>query len=271
MKKAPQEKHAPPLSNPGEPTRILFPADGPDLNATIGDRLGTAPYLLIVDLETMDVKALPNPGAAGGRGGGTQAVILAVQARIQMVVTGYCSPSVSQMLTSQGIRVIQNARGTVSEWIQRNATLETHFSGKERTSWKKALSLSARQFFGIIPLLLGVIGLIGLFNTFVPRHLLLSIFSGKNGWNTVWGAGLGSVLAGNPINSYIIGGSLLRNGVSLAAVTAFMVAWVSVGLIQLPFEAGTLGGRFALLRNVLSFFMAIGIAYLTVLFMGWPR
>ncbi len=255
-----------------EPTRILFSSDGPGLNAKISDRLGTAPYFLIVNRNTLDIKAVSNPGAAGGRGGGSQAVIRAVENRVQMVVTGYCSPPVAQMLSAQGIQVVQNARGTVSEWIQRfQATPEIRPSETDRVMWQAALSLSARQFAGILPLILGVIGLIGLLNVFVPRHLLRAIFSERNGWNTVLGAALGSVLAGNSINSYIIGGSLLRSGVGLAAVTAFMVAWVSVGLIQLPVEAGTLGRRFAVLRNVLSFLMAIGIAYLIPLFMGWPR
>lgn len=48
---------------------------------------------------------------------------------------------------------------------------------------------------------------------------------------------LGSILAGNPITSYIIGGELLNEGISLVAVTAFLASWGTVGIIQLPAES----------------------------------
>jgi len=82
------------------------------------------------------------------------------------------------------------------------------------------------------------------------------------------GAVFGSILAGNPINSYIIGGELLRNGVSLFAVTAFIVAWVTVGVIQFPAESMMLGKRFAAVRNLTSFILCIIIAVVTVFSLG---
>ncbi|GAG00736.1 unnamed protein product, partial [marine sediment metagenome] len=79
------------------------------------------------------------------------------------------------------------------------------------------------------------------------------------------GAIFGSVSSGNPIISYIIGGELLDQGVSLIAVTAFILAWVTVGIIQLPAESLMLGKRFAITRNILSFITALIISILTVL------
>jgi hypothetical protein len=100
-------------------------------------------------------------------------------------------------------------------------------------------------------------------------HLILtSIFSGNVALDTLWGACFGSIFAGNPINSYIIGGELLKYGVSLFAVTAFIVTWVTVGLVQLPAEIAAFGKRFALLRNGLSFLLAIPVAIVTVLILN---
>ena len=82
--------------------------------------------------------------------------------------------------------------------------------------------------------------------------------------DTLIGTLIGSISAGNPITSYIIGGELLNKGVSLFAVTAFIVAWVTVGIIQYPAEADMLGKRFAILRNVFSFMLAILVAIVTV-------
>ncbi len=61
---------------------------------------------------------------------------------------------------------------------------------------------------------------------------------------------------------------MLQAGVSLVAVTAFLVAWVTVGLVQFPAEAILLGRRFALRRNLLSFFFSILVALATVALLG---
>ena len=123
----------------------------------------------------------------------------------------------------------------------------------------------ALKSFGVmVPVLLGVILLIGLFKTYITPELISSVFTGNLFQDTLLGSVFGSVSAGNPITSYIIGGELLKEGVSLFAVTAFIAAWVTVGVIQLPAEASILGKRFALARNVLSFIFAILVAIATV-------
>jgi hypothetical protein len=60
----------------------------------------------------------------------------------------------------------------------------------------------------------------------------------------------------------------LKKGVSLFAVTAFMVAWVTAGLIQYPAEMQALGKRFAMLRNLFSIILAIVVSILTVITVG---
>lgn len=101
--------------------------------------------------------------------------------------------------------------------------------------------------------------------SYYSDRLLASIFSGNTFLDTLWGACFGSILAGNPINSYVIGGELLKYNISLFAVTALIVTWVTVGLVQLPAEIAALGKKFALLRNGLSFVLSIPIAIVTVL------
>jgi uncharacterized membrane protein YraQ (UPF0718 family) len=128
-------------------------------------------------------------------------------------------------------------------------------------TFKKTL----KSFGVMLPVLLGVILLIGLFKTYITPDLISSIFKGKLLQDTFIGSLIGSISAGNPISSFIIGGELLKEGVSLFAVTAFIVAWVTVGIIQLPAEASILGKRFALTRNFISFVFAIIVAIATVL------
>jgi len=47
-------------------------------------------------------------------------------------------------------------------------------------------------------------------------------------------------------------------------VTAFIIAWVTVGVIPLLAEAVMMGWRFSIRRNVVAFFMAMVLAWLTV-------
>ncbi|NIA23845.1 MAG: hypothetical protein GWP03_06795 [Proteobacteria bacterium] len=129
-----------------------------------------------------------------------------------------------------------------------------------RKSAKKAL----KSILFATPIITGVIILIGLFNALFPKRYLTMIFRHNIFADPLIGATLGSVFAGNPINSYIIGGELLKQGISLVAVTAFIVSWVTVGFVSLPGEMLFLGKKFAILRNVLAFIFSIIIAIVVV-------
>lgn len=128
-----------------------------------------------------------------------------------------------------------------------------------------SLMNALKNFGSTLPLLLGVILLLGLFRTFISKQMIQSVFTGELLRDTLIGAVIGSISAGNPITSYIIGGELLKEGINLFAVTAFIVTWVTVGIVQFPAEAAILGKKFALARNVLSFILAILVSVATVM------
>jgi uncharacterized membrane protein YraQ (UPF0718 family) len=115
-----------------------------------------------------------------------------------------------------------------------------------------------------IPTLLGVVLLLGLFLACVSKQFIASVFTGELFHDTVIGSAIGSIAAGNPISSYIIGGELMKGGVSLFAITAFIVTWVTVSIVQFPAEAAFLGKRFAVIRNSLGFILAIFVSIATV-------
>lgn len=260
--------------------KIVISAEGTDLASNVAHRLGLSPYLLIVDTETMDFKALPNPGATSQPGAGVRVVVLAVGEGVEVVLTGYCGPAVYNQLVSNGIKVITGIGGIVEEAIDkykagdfsRGLAVE---EGKgqvtryiNRDVLVRALRSSAKQFANILPILISVVLCIGLFDAFVSEEALASIFSGNVVLDTLWGACFGSILVGNPISSYVIGSALLNHNVSLFAVTALIITWVTVGLVQLPAEVASLGLRFALLRNILCLILAIPVAILTVILLN---
>ncbi len=116
-----------------------------------------------------------------------------------------------------------------------------------------------------LPVLVGVILLIAWVINAIPPYFYNKFFTGNNIIDSFLGSLIGSVAAGNPTSSYIIGMELLKQNVGLVAVTAFIISWVTVGVVQFPAEALLLGKKFALIRNTVSFFSAIIISILTVL------
>ena len=121
------------------------------------------------------------------------------------------------------------------------------------------------MFMGMLPIILGVMLLTGLLVKVVPADSVAHWFGGNDLVDAFLGAAAGSISAGHPLTSYVLGGEFLTQGVSLVAVTAFLISWVTVGSIQLPAEALMLGWRFALLRNLVCFVFSILIAVLTVI------
>ncbi|MFW5991076.1 MAG: hypothetical protein ACOCQX_02495 [Candidatus Nanoarchaeia archaeon] len=129
-------------------------------------------------------------------------------------------------------------------------------------SIKAASGKSLKSLFGMLPILVGVVFLIGAIKTIVPAKMYASVFGHSAFLDSVFGSAIGSIMAGNPITSYVLGGEFLAEGVSLLAVTAFIVAWVTVGIVQLPAESAAFGKKFAIIRNIMCFIFAILIAAL---------
>lgn len=134
----------------------------------------------------------------------------------------------------------------------------------DRSRFNRAITKATRQLIKILPFLTGILLLVSLISVCITTFDYSSVFTGNELVDSFIGAILGSISIGNPMTSYIIGGELLKSGISLIAVTSFIVAWVTVGVIQLTYEMNMLGKRFAILRNILAFISTIIVAVVTV-------
>jgi len=248
--------------------KIAVPAVAPDLDAQLDRRLGRCAFLLVVDPETMAFEALP--GSSSGSARGVAMVVTALQKEVNVILARYLSPRLATTLRENGVEVVTGATGTVRDAI--SSYLSTGEGKREDSVGPShivsALSRSLHQLGAMLPTLAGVVLLIGLFKTFVSKELLASLFSGNVVTDTLWGACFGSILAGNAVNSYVIGKGLLDTGVGLAGVTAFIFTWVSVGLVQLPMEISALGARFAVVRTVAAFALSVPVAVCTAFLVG---
>jgi predicted Fe-Mo cluster-binding NifX family protein len=243
-----------------------------------------ADHLLVVETEDMSFEAVPGPPRSSGPGAGIMAVSLVVNMGARVILVGHVAPHIADTLKKQGIDVVTQVTGTVSEAVSRYLEAGTkqdeadadaapatgapmEVSSPAETPWARALKQGLRQFYALLPRLVGVVLLLGLVRGLVSQEALFALFPGHVFLDSLWGATLGSVLAGNPVNSYVIARGLLDAGVGLAAVTALMLSWVGVGVIQMPAESAALGIRFTLVRNLAGFVMAVVLSF-GVIF--WP-
>jgi len=133
---------------------------------------------------------------------------------------------------------------------------------------KQSAQKAVKGLWMAFPMILGTVLLISLISAIIPKSFYTTVFSQNSFLDSFIGSLIGSISAGNPITSYIFGGEMLSQGVGLIAVTAFLVSWVTMGIIQLPAESAILGKKFAILRNVTAFVFAIIVAIITVLILG---
>jgi uncharacterized membrane protein YraQ (UPF0718 family) len=128
---------------------------------------------------------------------------------------------------------------------------------------KKSIYDSGKNLLNAIPLIIAFLLLISFISQIFTKEFYVSIFT-ESFLDVLIGSLIGSISAGAPIISYIIGGEMIKQGVSLFAVTAFIISWVSVGVLSFPIEAHYLGKKFSFIRNSLSFIFSIIIALITV-------
>lgn len=136
---------------------------------------------------------------------------------------------------------------------------------KSGSSLKHSLLKSSRSLLRAFPLILGVVILMGLFRAYIPTVTIKNLFRGNVIVDTLAGAVAGSIFAGHSSTSYILGGELFRDGISLFAVLAFIIAWDTIGLTQMPLEISYFGKKFTILRNIFCFIFSILVAVFVTL------
>jgi len=138
---------------------------------------------------------------------------------------------------------------------------------KDRERTRKALLVGYRSFVGLIPSLLGMTGLVGLILALIPPDLLANLFRshGIAGFVMIFLAGA-IVTMPAPV-AFPLAGSLLKLGASLPALAAFITTLTMVGIVTAPMEMAYFGRRFTVVRQSLSFVLAITIGILMGVFL----
>ena len=85
--------------------KIILSTASTELDSAIDPRFGRGAYLLVVDTETMQLKAHPNPGVHASGGAGIQAAQFAAEQKAQAAISGDFGPNAYNALKAAGIRM----------------------------------------------------------------------------------------------------------------------------------------------------------------------
>jgi len=115
---------------------------------------------------------------------------------------------------------------------------------------------------GMLPGMVGIIMLLGLVLSAIPKGALADLFKfhGIAGFALI--SLVGAVLTMPAPIAFSLAGSLLKRGVSPSALAAFITTLTMVGTITAPMEIRCFGKRFTAVRQGLSFGLAIIIGAL---------
>ncbi len=134
---------------------------------------------------------------------------------------------------------------------------------------KKALKKSILSLISVLPMIIAVVGFVGIMQTYITPDKFSFLFGKSTFLDTLAGTFVGAISVGHGMISYVIAEGLLEHGVSVYAASAFILAWVTLGFIQLPAEASVFGVRFTVYRNILTLVSTILVAYFTVVTVGF--
>ncbi len=127
----------------------------------------------------------------------------------------------------------------------------------------KSLKMAGKSFVKMLPMVFIIIIFIGLLLGFVPPEQISRFVGEQSGIGGVLIVGVvGAFMHIPALLSFPLAASILESGASITAVAAFITTLTMIGVITLPLEIKILGKKMALLRNGLSFAIAIIIAFI---------
>ena len=131
---------------------------------------------------------------------------------------------------------------------------------------KKKTTLSLKRawtmFINVLPQFVAILLLVGLMLIVFQPETIQQIIGAESGFvGMLITSLLGAIVVIPALIAFPIGAELLNNGAGVAQIVVFISSLTTVGLITLPLETKYFGKKLALIRNVLSYFLAFLVAY----------
>lgn len=101
--------------------KLCVSSTGKEMTAKVDGTFGRAPYLLVIDTDTMEMEALDNTAADVSQGAGIGAAQLIADKGADALLTGHVGPKAYTALESAGIKIYEGAstEDTVQEAVNK--------------------------------------------------------------------------------------------------------------------------------------------------------
>ncbi len=99
--------------------KIAITSEGSNLESRVDPRFGRAAFIIVVDTDTLEFEAFDNNENVNAfKGAGIKAASLICDKGAEVLLTGFCGPNAFKTLDAAGIKVVNDAHGTILETLK---------------------------------------------------------------------------------------------------------------------------------------------------------
>lgn len=133
----------------------------------------------------------------------------------------------------------------------------------------KAIKIATVKFKNIFPTFITMLIFISIILFLFPDEVILNYLGNNSKFISVLLASfLGSITLMPGFVAFPLCGILLTKGVPYMVLSAFTTTLMMVGIITFPIEKEYFGVKVTIIRNIISFFIALLVAVVTGIFFG---
>ena len=133
----------------------------------------------------------------------------------------------------------------------------------------RALKIALKQFTNILPAFFLMLILISIALFLIPDEVITDYLGISNKYIALFVASvLGSAILMPGFIVYPLAGVLLTKGVPYMVLSGFTTTLMMVGVLTFPIERAYLGTKVTIMRNIISFFIALIVAIITGIIFG---
>ena len=133
----------------------------------------------------------------------------------------------------------------------------------------KAIKISFKKFKKIFPTFITMLMLVSIILFLFPDEVISNYLGNSSKFISVLLASfIGSITLMPGFVAFPLSGILLTKGVPYMVLSAFTTTLMMVGIITFPLEKEYFGVKVTVIRNTISFFIALIVAIITGIFFG---
>ena len=133
----------------------------------------------------------------------------------------------------------------------------------------RALRIALRKISAIMPAFFVMLMLVSIVLFLFPDDVIMKYLGqSHHGYSTILAMLLGSIAFIPGFITFPLCGILAEKGVSYTVLSAFSTTLMMVGVVTFPIEKEYLGVKVTIIRNIISFCIALCVALMTGFFFG---